>query len=243
MGMLVRAGRLLGHWLLPQTCAHCREDLNPDWSDPLCGPCRAGLPQARPSFCLRCAEPVREAGEFCRDCSGGAFACSLIRAAFLYQGPVPGLVHAFKYRGRRRAAEAAGRWMACLLPGLPELSGHDAAAPVPLHPRRLRERGYNQARLLALQVGAAAGLPVLDLLARVKPTRPQWGLGRDARAQNLAAAFQAGPAARGLSVLLVDDVCTSGASLESCAAALRRAGARRVGAFVFARQTLQPSEN
>jgi ComF family protein len=174
----------------------------------------------------------------CRTCSGRAFSCRLIRAAFFYRGPVPGLVHAFKYRGRRRAARTAGRWMACLLPGLPELGGHDAVVPVPLHPRRLRERGYNQAAELAAPVAAAAGLPVLDLLARVKSTRPQWGLDRRSRAENLAAAFQACPRAEGRSVLLIDDVCTSGASLEECGRALRRAGARRVSAFVLARQTL-----
>ena len=238
MGTLRRLGLLARHWLLPQTCAGCREDLPADWSDPLCRLCRARLPLAQPPFCLRCAEPARAAGELCPDCRRGPFACGLIRAAFLYRGPVPGLVHAFKYRGRRQAADAAGRWMACLLPGLPELAGHDVVVPVPLHPRRLRERGYNQARLLAVRVGAAAGLPVLDLLKRVLPTRPQPGLDRRARARNLAAAFLAAPEAGGRSVLLVDDVCTSGASLEGCAEALRRAGARRVGAFVLARQTL-----
>jgi ComF family protein len=238
MGRLLRLGGLLRHWLLPQTCAHCRQDLPPDWSDPLCGPCRRSLPRATPPFCLRCGEPARACGTHCRACAGRAFSCRLIRAAFLYRGPVPGLVHAFKYRGRRQAAQAAGRWMACLFHGLPELAGHDAAAPVPLHPRRLRERGYNQAAELAAPVAAAAGLPLLDLLARVKTTRPQWGLDRRSRAENLAAAFQARPLAQGRSVLLIDDVCTSGASLEECGRALLRAGARRVSAFVLARQTL-----
>ena len=193
---------------------------------------------ARPPFCQRCAEPVRADKILCRACTGRPFACRLVRAAFLYRGPVPDLVHSFKYRGRRAAARAAGRWMACLLPRFPELSGHDTLVPVPLHPRPLKKRGYNQAGLLAAELSRATGLPMLDLLERAKPTRPQWDLDRRSRAENLAGAFRATPLAREKSVLLIDDVCTSGASLEECGRALVRAGAARVAAYVFARQTL-----
>jgi ComF family protein len=235
---LRRLGALARHWLLPQTCAHCREDLPPDEEVPLCGPCRKKLCFSTPPFCLRCAEPIAGGKGLCSSCSGRPFACRLVRAAFLYRGPVPGLVHAFKYRGRLAAARAAGRWMACLLPRFPELSSHDTLVPVPLHPRRLQERGYNQAGLLAEELARIAGRPVLELLGRAKPTRPQWDLDRKSRHQNLAGAFLAAPTARGKSVLLIDDVCTSGASLEECARTLHRAGALRVAAYVFARQTL-----
>jgi ComF family protein len=128
--------------------------------------------------------------------------------------------------------------MACRLSRFPELCGHDTLVPVPLHPRRLRQRGYNQAGLLAEGLARLAGLPVLELLRRCKPTRPQWDLDRQSRRDNLAGAFLASSQARGRRVLLIDDVCTSGASLEACARALRRAGAARVAAYVFARQTL-----
>ena len=256
MGSLRRLGVLARHWLLPQTCAHCREDLPPEGQAPLCDRCRRSLRFCEPPFCLHCAEPISGGKALCRSCAGrmeirpavtcgisdtaGAgrpFACRLVRAAFLYRGPVPALVHAFKYRGRRAAARAAGRWMACLLPRFPELSGHDTVVPVPLHTRRLKERGYNQAGLLAEELARMAGWPVLDLLQRAKPTRPQWDLDRQSRLKNLAGAFLAVPQARGRSVLLIDDVCTSGASLEECAQALHRAGASRVAAYVFARQT------
>ncbi|MDD5629346.1 MAG: ComF family protein [Elusimicrobia bacterium] len=237
---LRRLAAWAAHWLFPQTCAHCREDLPREEDAPLCARCRQGLRLCAPPFCLRCAEPVCGGRAYCTACLGRSFACPLVRAAFLYRGPAPALVRAFKYRGRREAARAAGRWMACLLPGFPELSGHDALVPVPLHPRRLRERGYNQARLLAEELGRLSGLPVLDLLERARPTRPQWDLGRQSRRANLAGAFQASPRARGSSVLLIDDVCTSGASLEECARALLRAGASRVAAYVLARQTLRP---
>jgi ComF family protein len=238
MESLRRLGALAWHWLLPQTCAHCREDLPPTQSAPLCEPCRKNLCFSEPPFCRRCAEPLAGGQDLCRACTGRSLACRLVRAAFLYRGPVPSLVHAFKYRGRRSAARAAGRWMACRLSRFPELSGHDTLVAVPLHPRRLRERGYNQAGLLAEGLARMTGQPVLDLLQRARPTRPQWDLDRQSRRENLAGAFLAAPQARGKSILLIDDVCTSGASLEECGRALLRAGAARVAAYVFARQTL-----
>jgi ComF family protein len=128
-------------------------------------------------------------------------------------------------------AESFARW--------PELAGYDALVPVPLHPKRLRERGYNQAELLARELGGRIGLPVLDLLERAKATKPQWDLDKESRLKNLAGAFTAGAETKGLSLLLIDDVCTTGASLEECGRALHRAGAERVAAFVFARQTLR----
>ena len=229
---------VLRQCLLPQTCAHCREDLSPVAASPLCPRCRLGLTPAEPPFCLRCAEPLPGARRLCRACSGRPFACRLMRAAFLYRGPATGLVYAFKYRGRRTAAKVAGLWMAAAFPRFPELSGYEALVPVPLHPRRLRERGYNQALLLAEGLAPALALPVWNILSRSKSTRPQWDLDKESRRRNLAGAFAAGPQARGKSLLLVDDVCTTGASLEECGRALHRAGAARVAAFVLARQTL-----
>jgi len=235
---LAQLKSLARHWLLPQTCSHCRETLAPDWHEPLCASCLKDLVPAEPPFCLRCGEPLSGGRALCPACSGRPFACRLIRAAFLYRGPVPELVHGFKYRGRRDAAQAAGRWMAGHFPRFPELSGCHALVPVPLHRRRLRERGYNQAEMLARGLGAGAGLPVMDLLERPQSTKPQWDLDRESRRRNLAGAFRAGPPAQGKSLLLVDDVCTSGTSLEECGRALHRAGAARVAAFVLARQTL-----
>jgi len=174
----------------------------------------------------------------CRSCAGRPFACRLIRAAFFYRGPMPALIHGFKYRGRKDAARAAGRWMARHLCRFPELAGAEALVAVPLHWRKLRQRGYNQAEILAEALGAEAGLPVLNLLKRTVSTRPQWDLDRDSRLLNLSGAFAARPQARNRRLLLIDDVCTSGTSLEECGRALRRAGAAEVNAFVLARQTL-----
>lgn len=130
--------------------------------------------------------------------------------------------------------------MARALARLPEVRRFDLLVPVPLHPSRLRERGYNQALLLAREVSTASGRPVAEPLSRRFATKPQWNLGRSARRANLSGSFAAARGSmKGLRVLLVDDVCTTSATLEECAKALRRAGAASVNALVFARQSLK----
>lgn len=167
----------------------------------------------------------------------------MIRAAFRYGGPAASLVHAFKYRGQRSACRTAGSWMAAAFARYPELGWPDAVVAVPLHRRRLRLRGYNQAWLIAESFARALELPLLDVLSRPRPTRQQWALGRRQRQENLGGviAFSGMPEqVEGLCLLVIDDVCTTGSSLEACAGALRTAGAGRVDGFVFARQGALP---
>jgi ComF family protein len=225
------------HVLLPRACAHCREDLPFQFPEPLCAACAAALPPAPDPACPRCGGALGVRRGFCRACAGRLFACRLTRAAVSYRGPAASLVHAFKFRGLPCAARAAGRVMALDFARRAELAGFDALVPVPLHPRRERERGYNQASLLARELGAATGLPVRELLERRRSTAPSWRLGRAARRAELSGAFapRAGDGAQGLSLLLVDDVCASATTLEECALALRRAGARDVAGYAFAR--------
>jgi ComF family protein len=222
-------------FFLPQTCPACKRDIG--GREALCAECRLRLVPAEPPWCRRCAEPLSSSRPHCAHCSSRLFACSLIRAAFLYRAAAPPLVHAFKYQGRVSACKTAGSWMAEALGRFPELGSFDALVPVPLHPKRLRERGYNQAGLLAAELSVKTGLPRFDLLIRNAATKPQWTLDRKARLRNVAGAFSTvGNASKGR-FLLIDDVCTSGASLEGCAEALREAGAAKVYAYVFARQT------
>jgi competence protein ComFC len=225
------------HVLLPRACAHCREDLRFRSDEALCGPCAAALPPPPEPACVRCGGALGVRAGFCAACAGRLFACRLTRAAASYRGPAASLVRAFKFRGLPCAARAAGRAMAADFARRPELSGFDALVPVPLHPRRERERGYNQALLLARELGAGTGLPVRELLERRRAAAPSWRLGRAARRAELAGAFDSRPGdgARGLRLLLVDDVCASATTLEECALALRRAGARDVAGYAFAR--------
>lgn len=224
------------HFIWPQVCAHCREDLPKDALAPLCALCRPALPPLVAPFCLRCAEPSKQ--EHCHRCAKRLFSCSMIRAPFQYKDAAVSLVHSFKFRGRRDAARTAGDWMGRALPALPELGTPDALIPMPLHARRRRERGYNQAQLIALGLSEHAGAPVEELLVRRRETRPLWALRREDRHAALSGAFACPQPelVAGRRFWVVDDICTSGASLEACAEALIAAGAASVKGFVFARQ-------
>lgn len=129
--------------------------------------------------------------------------------------------------------------MARRLPLLPELGGFDVLVPVPAHPRRRRERGYNQAELLASEIAAARGLPVFDVLERARGGGPAWRLTRALRREELSGAFVLRPGAeaalKGRRALIVDDVCATGTTLEECARALRAAGAADAAGWTFSR--------
>ena len=224
--------------LLPRACAHCREDLSRA-SGPLCRECACALPPPPEPACVRCAGRREGAAPFCAACAGRRFSCRLIRAAAAHRGPAASLVHAFKFRGSKPAARAAGRAMAAALTLRPELAGFDALVAVPIHPRRERERGYNQAEILAREVAAATGLPLLEALARSRASAPSWRLGRVERRAELAGAYEARAGAAGLvsgkRVLLIDDVAATGTTLEECASVLRAAGAADAAGYAFAR--------
>ncbi len=225
------------HLALPRACAHCRVDLAFRADEPLCPACAARLPAAPDPACLRCGGALGARRDFCAACTGRLFCCRLIRAACAHRGPAASLVHAFKFRGQRDAARLAGRVLAAQVRRRPELRGFDAVVAVPASPRRERERGYNQAEIIAREVAAAAGVALLDALERRRAAAPMWRLGREDRRARLAGAFAPRPQARvaGLKILLVDDVCATATTLEECARALRAAGAADARAAVFAR--------
>ncbi len=155
-----------------------------------------------------------------------------------FSGPVRASLHALKYDGVRGLAEPLGAAMAARWRAAGR--GGEALVPVPVHLARLRERGYDQAALLATAVGQALGLPVVAALARTEATRAQHRLGRAARARNVASRFvvsdpfRAAVADRWL--VLIDDVVTTGATLSACARALIEAGAAGVSGLTVARE-------
>jgi ComF family protein len=155
-----------------------------------------------------------------------------------FTGPVRAALHALKYDGEQRLARPLGaalaaRWRRAGV-------GGELLVPVPLHPDRRRERGFNQAALLALATGHPLSLPVVEGLARAHATDAQFGLGRHARSQNVGRAFGVTAAGRaaiaGRWVVLVDDVVTTGATLAACAEALTAAGAAAVSGLTVARE-------
>jgi ComF family protein len=152
------------------------------------------------------------------------------------EGPIRNAIHSLKYRGVRAAATELGGLLAQFL-GDQAIPG-DVIVPVPLHPRRLRERGYNQSALLARQVTKLTGLSLnQESLARTKDSPPQVQAGsREQRRDNVAGSFQCNNDMHGRAVILVDDVATTGSTLSACASALKSGGATSVWGLVLARE-------
>jgi ComF family protein len=210
--------------LYPRRCAACRR--RGEW---LCEACVGRCVPHGDGCCPRCGS--RPFGSTCATCSRRIRHLDGLRAAYTYSGPVRDLVHSFKYDG----LHAAAGWMASQMP-VDWLPPGAVLVPVPLHPARQKERGYNQSELLARALGKRAGLPTVDALERVRRTPPQAHQDAAGRWLNIRDAFEAqrgiGPARV---AVLVDDVCTTGATLEECAWVLVSAGAERVVGLVFAR--------
>jgi len=159
-------------------------------------------------------------------------------AAFAFEGSIRRALARLKYEGASRLAGPLANAAAPTLTVLLEITGAVPLVPVPVHRERLRERGYNQAELIARAMASAVDLPVIDRLERVRPTTKQHRLDRAARLANLRAAFSMQTAATSMpaAVIVVDDIVTTTATLEACASVLRSAGVREVYGFAVARE-------
>ena len=223
---------------LPQLCAACREPVE---GEGLCAPCWSKLSFIAPPCCPRLGIP------FPFDPGPEVLSLEAIanpppygraRAAVRFEDVSRTLVHALKYGDRLDLAPTMGRWMANA--GRELLAEADALVPVPLHWRRQWGRRFNQSALLADVVSKKSGVPQIhSALRRVKATPHQVGLARSERATNVRGAFKVPAKCRaavsGRRLVLVDDVLTTGATVEACTAALLRAGAASVDVLVFAR--------
>ena len=235
------AGPVLLDAVLPPLCLGCNEIVGTPGS--LCTGCWMKLAFVAPPYCARCARPFARdpgPGALCGACSARPPRWRRARAALVYDERSRQLVLPFKHGDRTDLARACGRWMARA--GADLLADADLVAPVPLHWRRLFMRRYNQAQLLARM--ALAAVPgngarlVPDLLRRRRWTGSQGGDPRQ-RADNVRRAFDLHPRhaekVAGRTVLLVDDVLTTGATVEACALALQRGGAAAVDVLTLAR--------
>ena len=223
---------------LPQLCPTCREPVD---GAGLCPVCWSKLSFIAPPYCERLGIPFPfdgGPGLLSMEAIADPPAYHRARAAVRYDDVARKLVHALKYGDRLDLAPIMGRWMTNA--GRELTADADLLVPVPLHWRRQWARRFNQSALLADVVGKASGLTVAHrALRRVKPTPQQVGLARTERALNVQGAFRARASAQreieGRRLILVDDVLTSGATLEACARALLRAGVAQVDVLVFAR--------
>jgi len=226
----------LRRWFFPQDCLVCGGAA--DAISEICEPCRDGLPRMTDA-CARCAAPLPGGGMHTRTCGR----CltrpphfDRARALYRYEAPIDRLVQGFKYRRRLDWGRVLGEALAEHLCATGECA--DAIVPVPLHRRRLRERGYNQSLELARPIGRRLEIPVLvRAVRRARPTPAQAGLSRDARRRNVRDAFNVVQPLRVADkhLAIVDDVMTSGHTVDALARALKRAGAAEVSVWVLAR--------
>ncbi len=221
--------------VFPPRCVGCGR-----WGALLCAQCQTAIASVPTPICERCGRPVLERAA-CPACHRDPLPLSAIRSASIFGGPVRLAIHHLKYKGQRDLARPLGALMAQAWPEA--MRNGDCLVPVPLHTARERERGYNQARLLAEELGKRIGLPVVcDAIYRVRATQPQVHLDARSRRVNVAGAFAAGPASmRGRRPVLIDDVCTTAATLSACAEVLWQAGAAQVFAYTLARAIWDPA--
>lgn len=183
--------------------------------------------------CMKCGKPLADPSEtYCRDCRGGRHLYTRGSAVFLYRS-VSGGLYRFKYQGRQEYADYYVAEMADALTdrlGTVYPEAPDLLVPVPVHPDRLRKRGYNQAELLAAGIGKKTGIPVrADILQRTNRTPPMRSMSAGARAASLARSFfVSGNDVKSKKLIVIDDIYTTGATIDACAGALLGAGAAAV---------------
>jgi ComF family protein len=236
-GAVRRLGRAIADSVLPPRCLGCGTIV--DMPQTLCAACWRGISFFAEPWCVVCGLPFpHPQGEHavCGECARAARSWDRARAVLRYDKNSRHLLLALKHGDHTHLATAFGRWMHRV--GDDVLSGADFLVPVPLHWTRLFQRRYNQAALLAQAIASAGGPPVaVDWLVRRRRTPSQGRLGAGARSRNVRGAFalRRGRSVAGKRVVIVDDVMTSGATLEECARILRRAGAKSIGALTLAR--------
>jgi len=218
-------------FLFPRRCVGCGNE-----GDFICSSCRRSIARIIPPLCPLCGGPQPD-GASCSSCAGWRVQIDGIRALFQFHGVVRQAIHQLKYRNLRAIAGVLAQELRDYLAENPLPA--DVLVPVPLHGRRLRERGYNQSLLLAEGLGELTGLPVeADCLVRRRHALPQARTAAmEERRENVSGAFACvGGRLKGSRVLLIDDVSTTGATLDACAVALKSAGAASVWGLALAKE-------
>ncbi len=218
-------------FFFPRHCVGCGET-----GEFLCADCVRKLPRLLPPICERCGKP-EASGRLCSTCWGANAVIDGIRSPFRFDGVVRQAIHELKYHKLKALSGCLAQLLAQYLRAS-DVPG-EVMVPVPLHSRRLRERGYNQSALLASNLGKLVSLQVVEnCLFRNKGGLPQARTTSvEDRRRNVTGAFVCkDEQLRGSRVLLIDDVCTSGATLEACALALKSAGASSVWGLTLARE-------
>ncbi len=230
----IRAKALTKLWqgalqlLFPLRCPVC-DDIVVPAGEKICLECLGKLKLLTPPWCMKCGKKMAKEGEFCADCRRKGHLFERGRALYAYES-VAASIYRFKYSGRREYADFFGEQMAEYLGSFIQSVGPDALIPVPLHRKRMAVRGYNQAKLLAQAVGSRLGIPVCtNFLVRVKNTVPLKYENPKERQNNLKRAFNIARNDVKLErVVIVDDIYTTGSTMDEVAETLKEAGIREV---------------
>jgi len=214
-------------------CPACGHSADSIAAFPICSACMAGVSGYQGPCCNMCARPFASRYSMtCGDCLSDPPPFERAMSFSLYEGTLMEAIHLMKFKGARQIA----RQLSGMLSGLDLPPGADAIVPVPMTRAGLIKRGFNQSALVAAEQSRSRGIPLrLDLLYKVKETPPQLGLTKKARQKNLRGAFRADHAVKGMHVIVLDDVITTGATMRECARALKKAGASEVTALSIAR--------
>jgi len=210
-----------------------------------CRDCYDAFEEVAPPLCVFCGGPFSAGSgpdHACENCLRKRPHYDIARAPYLYEGPLMRAIHDLKYAGKTHLARSLGPLLGSYAVNWLGRGGGLLVMPVPLHPSRLRERGFNQSLLLARHVASRLGAD-LDYLSlrRVRPTKPQTQLTSEERRKNVRRAFGIDEKAslKGRPILLIDDVATTGSTLNECSDSLKKAGAKEVYCLVLARTAVQ----
>lgn len=216
--------------VFPHKCAACGKVIPSTRENMLCETCDRQLHPITEPRCKRCSKPIDElTREWCEDCAKREFVVSCGKALYRYDVRMQEVIRRFKYEGcfeigdffAERMAKAFGEWI--------QREKLEMIMPVPVHRKRLRFRGFNQAAVLAERLGECLGIFVeTQMLVRIEDTKPQKTLDLHKRIANLQKGFAVTGSVEGKRILLVDDIYTTGATLEACGNVLRRAGAEKI---------------
>jgi len=220
---------LLLDMLFPERCPMCDKILSGKEAH-ICDTCNAEVKIVKEPYCMKCGKPVLREEEYCKDCVRHSHTFDRGRTLFVYEGAVKKSIYRFKYAGRKQYAKQYAYFAERELGNFIREVAPDALVPVPLHKKRFRKRGYNQAQLFAGALGRQMGIPVeTKLVKRIKNTLPQKELDLSARQNNLKKAFKLCRNDVKLNtIIIIDDIYTTGSTIDALAQLFRDAGAERI---------------
>lgn len=221
--------------IYPTKCPFCGEIISAGRKSTtahngICSECRAKIPYIGEARCMCCGKPIlNSAEEYCYDCGRHRHFFTDGRSLWIHKGEVEQAVYAMKYQNRRIYGETFGKEMAEHFASYLWKRKISLIVPIPLHPRRMRKRGFNQAEIIAKILSENTGIRMDPMvLSRVKATSPQKELGNKGRKLNIRGAFKEQKSVKGENIVLIDDIYTTGSTLDEAAKVLKRAGAENV---------------